>query len=61
LQIRTIFMHAYSEPQHDFAYKAAGDLPPNVRRELAWIAASAWGADQAYARVAEWAASEDEE
>jgi hypothetical protein len=25
-----------------------------IRRELAWIAASAWGADQAYERVREW-------
>ncbi len=55
LQVRTIFMHAYSEPQHDFAYKAAEDLPGNTRRELAWIAASAWGADQAYERVLKWA------
>jgi ppGpp synthetase/RelA/SpoT-type nucleotidyltranferase len=51
LQIRTLFMHAYAEPQHDMQYKSADDLPREVRRELAWIAASAWGADQAYQRV----------
>lgn len=51
LQIRTLFMHAYAEPQHDIGYKAASDLPPDIRRELAWIAASAWGADHAYERV----------
>lgn len=51
LQIRTLFMHAYAEPQHDMQYKNADDLPPAVRKELAWIAASAWGADQAYDRV----------
>ena len=51
LQIRTIFMHAYAEPQHDIAYKAAKDLPKDIRRELGWIAASSWGADQAYERV----------
>lgn len=51
LQIRTIFMHAYAEPQHDFAYKAVGELTPKDRRELAWIAASAWGADRAFQRV----------
>jgi putative GTP pyrophosphokinase len=54
LQIRTIFMHAYAEPQHDTAYKAPGDLPSHIRRELAWIAAASWGADQAYERFALW-------
>ena len=54
LQIRTIFMHAYAEPQHDFGYKEAKDLPKNIRKELAWIAASAWGADLAYSRVYKW-------
>lgn len=51
LQIRTIFMHAYAEPQHDLEYKAPEELPPDTRRELAWIAASAWGADQAFQRI----------
>jgi putative GTP pyrophosphokinase len=54
LQIRTIFMHAYAEPQHDIAYKSAIELSGDVRRELAWIAASAWGADRAYSRVRDW-------
>jgi len=54
LQIRTLFMHAYAEPQHDIGYKAAHDLPSEIRRELAWIAASAWGADQAFERVWKW-------
>lgn len=51
LQIRTLFQHAYAEPQHDLAYKP--DTPPSdeVRRELAWVAASSWGADQAIERV----------
>lgn len=47
-------MHAYAEPQHDLSYKAAADLPSEIRRELAWVAASAWGADQAYERVRRW-------
>jgi ppGpp synthetase/RelA/SpoT-type nucleotidyltranferase len=51
LQIRTLFMHAWAEPQHDMGYKAAQELTREIRRELAWIAASAWGADQAYDRV----------
>jgi ppGpp synthetase/RelA/SpoT-type nucleotidyltranferase len=60
IRVRTVFMHAYSEPQHHFAYKSSTELPPNVKKELAWIAASAWGADQAYARVAGWARELDE-
>ena len=46
LQIRTIFMHAYAEPQHNIGYKTAQELPREIRRELAWIAASAWGGRQ---------------
>lgn len=51
LQLRTIMMHAWAEPQHDLGYKGAEDLPVEIRRELAWVAASAWGADQAYYRI----------
>jgi GTP pyrophosphokinase len=54
LQIRTLFMHAYAEPQHDISYKSSTELPGAVRKELAWIAASSWGADRAYERVREW-------
>lgn len=42
-QIRTLFMHAWAEPQHDIGYK--GDVDLTTQRELSWIAASAWGAD----------------
>ena len=51
LRVRTIFMHACAEPQHNYGYKGAEDLPSNIRKELAWIAASAWGVDQSYERV----------
>jgi ppGpp synthetase/RelA/SpoT-type nucleotidyltranferase len=54
LQIRTLFMHAWAEPQHDLAYKRITDLPHDVRKELYWIAASAWGADSAYQRIRAW-------
>ena len=59
IQLRTIMMHAYAEPQHDIAYKASTDLPPDIRRELAWIAASTWGADRAYQRIMEWSAKQN--
>ena len=51
LQIRTLCMHAWAEPQHDIDYKSADDLSRDDRRELAWIAASIWGADHAFERV----------
>jgi putative GTP pyrophosphokinase len=53
LQIRTLFMHAYAEPQHEFGYKHVSDLSSNVRRQLAWVASSAWGADHAYEAIRE--------
>lgn len=54
MQVRTLFMHAWAEPQHDLAYKGPADLPATARRELFWVAASAWGADQALDRILEW-------
>ena len=59
MQVRTVFMHAYAEPQHDVAYKSAHELPPEIRRELAWIAATSWGCDRAYERVREWSLVEN--
>ncbi|WP_349867470.1 RelA/SpoT domain-containing protein [Leifsonia sp. WHRI 6310E] len=46
LQVRTLFMHAFAEPQHDIGYKGHEPLDSEVEREFAWIAASAWGADR---------------
>jgi putative GTP pyrophosphokinase len=51
VQLRTLFMHAYAEPEHNLQYKSANDLDPETRRELGWIAASAWGADSAFERI----------
>lgn len=51
LQIRTLFQHAYAESQHDLAYKPETPPSDEIRRELAWVAASSWGADQALERV----------
>lgn len=45
LQVRTLFMHAWAEPQHDLNYKSK-KIDRESERELAWVAASAWGADR---------------
>lgn len=50
LQLRTLFMHAWAEPQHDLGYK--GDTDDTTKKELAWIAASAWGADRTLNEIA---------
>jgi ppGpp synthetase/RelA/SpoT-type nucleotidyltranferase len=50
LQVRTLFMHAWAEPQHKLDYKGS-NVTREARRELAWIAASAWGADQSLDRL----------
>jgi ppGpp synthetase/RelA/SpoT-type nucleotidyltranferase len=54
LQLRTLFMHAWAEPQHDVGYKPAEGIEVNrqSKKELAWIAASAWGADHKLNEVA---------
>ncbi|MBN9152247.1 MAG: RelA/SpoT domain-containing protein [Micrococcales bacterium] len=57
LQIRTLFMHAWAEPQHDIGYKANVDRI--TQRELAWIAASAWGADHKLNELADRFAGQD--
>jgi ppGpp synthetase/RelA/SpoT-type nucleotidyltranferase len=46
MQVRTLFMHAWAEPQHDLGYKPGVELTRDQRKKLAWVAASAWGADQ---------------
>lgn len=51
MQVRTLFQHAWAEPQHDLGYKAQGDLDRETKRQLAWVAASAWGADHALDQV----------
>jgi ppGpp synthetase/RelA/SpoT-type nucleotidyltranferase len=51
LQVRTLFMHAWAEPQHDLGYKGT-ELDHDTKRELAWVAASAWGADRTFNEIA---------
>jgi putative GTP pyrophosphokinase len=50
MQVRTLFQHAWAEPQHDIGYKGR-ELSDDTKRELAWIAASAWGADTTLDRL----------
>ncbi|HRW36897.1 MAG TPA: hypothetical protein P5254_04310 [Aquihabitans sp.] len=47
IQIKTAFQHAWSETNHDIAYKSDADLTPEQERWLAFAAAQAWGADKA--------------
>jgi ppGpp synthetase/RelA/SpoT-type nucleotidyltranferase len=48
LQIKTLFQHAWSEAEHDLGYKSPRELDANEQRRLAYSAAQAWGADQAF-------------
>lgn len=51
-QVRTLFMHAWAEPQHDLGYKPESPTDRATVRELAWVAASAWGADRTLNEIA---------
>jgi putative GTP pyrophosphokinase len=51
LQVRTLFMHAWAEPQHDIEYKAQVPLTDDERRKLAWAASNAWGGDAIFEQV----------
>src|SRR5579859_2876013 len=48
LQIKTLFQHAWSEAEHDLGYKPSTVLSRNQKRQLAFTAAQAWGADQVF-------------
>lgn len=57
MQVRTLFMHAWAEPQHDLGYKPGTELDRDAKRQLAWVAASAWGADRTLNDLARGAAA----
>lgn len=59
LQVRTLFMHAWAELEHDLGYKLheSVQLTKEERKSLSWAAASAWGADQEFERVRDGIAS----
>jgi len=48
LQVRTLFQHAWSEAEHDLAYKPTGGLTADQKRRFAFTAAQAWGADRVF-------------
>jgi putative GTP pyrophosphokinase len=51
LQVKTLFQHAWSEANHDLAYKPGEPLTPLQKRQVAFTAAQAWGADQIFGQL----------
>lgn len=51
LQIKTLFQHAWSEANHDLGYKPQSQLTLEEKREIAFTAAQAWGADRIFSRL----------
>lgn len=52
LQVKTVHQHAWSEASHDLAYKEGSPLTFEQRRQIAYAAASDWGADQIFSQLA---------
>ena len=59
MQIRTLFMHAWAEPQHDIMYKAKRELSKDNERRIAWAASNAWGGDAIFEQVLDAIAGEE--
>lgn len=53
LQIKTLFQHAWSEADHDLAYKPITGLNVDQIRRVAFTAAQAWGADRIFDELAQ--------
>jgi putative GTP pyrophosphokinase len=53
LQIKTVFQHAWSEANHDLGYKSVRELSRQEKRQVAFTAAQAWGADLVFRELAE--------
>ncbi|MET3383324.1 GTP pyrophosphokinase [Variovorax paradoxus] len=51
LQVKTLFQHAWSEAEHDLAYKPSEPLSTLQQRQIAFTAAQAWGADQIFEQL----------
>jgi putative GTP pyrophosphokinase len=61
LQIKTLFQHAWSETSHDIGYKAPRELTSDERRQMAFTAAQAWGADKIFEELSQVLISNDNE
>lgn len=61
LQIKTLFQHAWSETSHDIGYKAPRELTSDERRQMAFTAAQAWGADKIFEELSQVFISNDNE
>lgn len=48
LQIKTLFQHSWSEANHDLGYKSSENLDSDIKRQIAFVSAQAWGADEIF-------------
>lgn len=61
LQIKTLFQHAWSEANHDLAYKPdETPLTSEQKRLVAFTSAQAWGADHIFSRLQQERSSQSE-
>lgn len=51
LQVKTLFQHAWSEAEHDLGYKPGAGLTSEQKRQMAFTAAQAWGADTIFESI----------
>ncbi len=57
IQVKTLYMHAWSQPEHLLRYKnkkGTEKLPENIEKKLAWLAATSWGSDSVMYELKKW-------
>lgn len=52
-QIKTLYQHAWAQSEHGLGYKPGVELPKNIKRKLAFLAAQSWGADEILSELVE--------